>query len=47
LSTRKDLKQTDTEILKTEIIPQEKELLGRMQEPEHRTERRKSLVYVV
>jgi hypothetical protein len=43
----KDLKTTDTEILRTDRIPQEKGLLRKNQEPEHRTERIKSLVYVM
>jgi hypothetical protein len=42
--TRKDLKKADTEILRTDRIPQEKELLRRIQEPKYRTEKIKSLV---
>jgi hypothetical protein len=38
---------TDTEILRTDRIPRERELLGTTQEPEHRTEKITSLVYVV
>jgi hypothetical protein len=37
----------NTEILWTGIIPQEKELLRRIQEPNYRTENTASLVYVV
>jgi hypothetical protein len=45
--TREDLKKTDTEILRTDRIPQEKGSLRRIQEPEYRTEKITSLVYVV
>jgi hypothetical protein len=40
------VQKTDTEILRTDRTPQEKELL-RIQEPEYRTEKMTSLVYVV
>jgi hypothetical protein len=42
--TMEDLKKTDTEILQTDRIPQEKGSLRRIQEPEHRTENITSLV---
>jgi hypothetical protein len=38
---------TDTEILRTDRILQEKGLLRRIEEPEYRTERITSLVHVV
>jgi hypothetical protein len=41
------LRKTDTELLRTDRIPQENGLLRRIQEPEYRTENIKSLVYVV
>jgi hypothetical protein len=42
--TSEDLKKTDTEILRTDRISQEKELLRRIQELEYRTEKITSLV---
>jgi hypothetical protein len=38
------VKKRGTEILRTDRIPQERELLRRTQEPEYRTEKIKSLV---
>jgi hypothetical protein len=40
-------KKVDSEILRTDRIPQEKGSLRKIQEPEYRTERIKSLVYAV
>jgi hypothetical protein len=37
---------SEEDILRTDRIPQEKELLRRIQEPEYKTEKIKSLVYV-
>jgi hypothetical protein len=47
VQNKERLKKPDTEILRTDRIRQEKELPRRIQEPEHRTEKIKSLVYVV
>jgi hypothetical protein len=41
------VEKTDTEILRTDRIPQGKGSLRRTQEREHRTEKITSLVYVV
>jgi hypothetical protein len=45
--TRKYLKKTDTEVLRTDRIPRERGLLRRIQETEYRTEKITFLIYVV
>jgi hypothetical protein len=47
VQSKKLLRKEDTEILRTDRIPQEKGLLKRIQEPEYRPEKINSLVQAV